>query len=132
MSLFQLGGENSQENYKDELPNVPEFENRFLLDKEKEYLGIYVSGHPLDEYNEVLSKYISNSTLDFAFEEEDFSNPNKITDGTEVIVGGIVTTVKKHYTRAISKWHLLLLRTFMAQLDIIVFPAVYTSVSSFF
>ena len=46
MSLFQLGGENSQENYKDELPNVPEFENRFLLDKEKEYLGIYVSGHP--------------------------------------------------------------------------------------
>ena len=83
MSLFQLGGESSQENYKDELPNVPEFENRFLLDKEKEYLGIYVSGHPLDEYNEVLSKYISNSTLDFAFEEEDFSNPNKITDGTE-------------------------------------------------
>ena len=100
MSLFQLGGENSQENYKDELPNVPEFENRFLLDKEKEYLGIYVSGHPLDEYNEVLSKYISNSTLDFAFEEEDFSNPNKITDGTEVIVGGIVTTVKKHYTKS--------------------------------
>lgn len=40
-------------------------ENRFLLDKEKEYLGIYVSAHPLDEYNEVLSKYISNSTLDF-------------------------------------------------------------------
>ena len=39
MSLFQLGGENSQENYKDELPNVPEFENRFLLDKEKEYFG---------------------------------------------------------------------------------------------
>ena len=70
MSLFQLGEENSQENYKDELPNVPEFENRFLLDKEKEYLGIYVSGHPLDEYNEVLSKYISNSTLDFAFESK--------------------------------------------------------------
>lgn len=97
------------------MPNVPEFENRFLLDKEKEYLGIYVSGHPLDEYNEVLSKYISNSTLDFAFEEEDFSNPNKITDGTEVIVGGIVTTVKNITLRAISKWHLLLLRTFMAQ-----------------
>lgn len=131
MSLFQLGGENSQENYKDELPNVPEFENRFLLDKEKEYLGIYVSGHPLDEYNEVLSKYISNSTLDFAFEEEDFSNPNKITDGTEVIVGGIITTVKKHYTKSNQQMAFVTIEDLYGTIDIIVFPAVYTSVSSF-
>lgn len=131
MSLFQLGGESSQENYKDELPNVPEFENRFLLDKEKEYLGIYVSGHPLDEYNEVLSKYISNSTLDFAFEEEDFSNPNKITDGTEVIVGGIVTAVKKHYTKSNQQMAFVTLEDLYGTIDIIVFPAIYTSVSAF-
>ena len=131
MSLFQLGGESSQENYKDELPNVPEFENRFLLDKEKEYLGIYVSGHPLDEYNEVLSKYISNSTLDFAFEEEDFSNPNKITDGTEVIVGGIVTAVKKHYTKSNQQMVFVTLEDLYGTIDIIVFPAIYTNVSAF-
>lgn len=131
MSLFQLGGESSQENYKDELPNVPEFENRFLLDKEKEYLGIYVSGHPLDEYNEVLSKYISNSTLDFAFEEEDFSNPNKITDGTEVIVGGIVTAVKKHYTKSNQQMAFVTIEDLYGTIDIIVFPAIYTSVSAF-
>lgn len=131
MSLFQLGGESSQENYKDELPNVPEFENRFLLDKEKEYLGIYVSGHPLDEYNEVLSKYISNSTLDFAFEEEDFSNPNKITDGTEVIVGGIVTAVKKHYTKSNQQMAFVTLEDLYGTIDIIVFPAIYTNVSAF-
>ena len=131
MSLFQLGGESSQENYKDELPNVPEFENRFLLDKEKEYLGIYVSGHPLDEYNEVLSKYISNSTLDFAFEEEDFSNPNKITDGTEVIVGGIVTAVKKHSTKSNQQMAFVTLEDLYGTIDIIVFPAIYTNVSAF-
>lgn len=131
MSLFQLGGESSQENYKDELPNVPEFENRFLLDKEKEYLGIYVSGHPLDEYNEVLSKYISNSTLDFAFEEEDFSNPNKITDGTEVIVGGIVTAVKKHYTKSNQQMAFVTIEDLYGTIDIIVFPTIYTSVSAF-
>ena len=131
MSLFQLGGESSQENYKDELPNVPEFENRFLLDKEKEYLGIYVSGHPLDEYNEVLSKYISNSTLDFAFEEEDFSNPNKITDGTEVIVGGIVTAVKKQYTKSNQQMAFVTIEDLYGTIDIIVFPAIYTSVSAF-
>ena len=131
MSLFQLGGESSQENYKDELPNIAEFENRFLLDKEKEYLGIYVSGHPLDEYNEVLNKYISNSTLDFAFEEEDFSNPNKITDGTEVIVGGIVTNVKKHYTKANQQMAFVTIEDLYGTIDIIVFPTIYTSVSAF-
>lgn len=131
MSLFQLDNTQTEEIYKDDLPNIPEFEKRYLLDCEKEYLGIYVSGHPLDEYSSVLNKYISNTTLDFAFDEEDFENPNKITDGTEVIVGGIVSAVKKHFTKNNQPMAFVTLEDLYGTIDIVVFPAIYSTVSAF-
>ena len=131
MSLFQLDENKIQDNYKDELPKIEEFEKRYLLDKEKEYLGIYVSGHPLDEYSEVLNKYISNTTLDFAFEEEDFTNPNKITDGTEVVIGGIISAVKKHYTKNNQQMAFVTIEDLYGTIDVIIFPAIYSTVSAF-
>ena len=70
LNLFDLGGNDDTFQQKDELPDIPEFPSRDKLAMEKEVLGIYVSGHPLEEYQEIWERNISNRTTDFMLDEE--------------------------------------------------------------
>ncbi|WP_312046724.1 DNA polymerase III subunit alpha [Anaerotignum sp.] len=124
LNLFELDmGEESYQ-LQDDLPNVAEFLSRDKLAMEKEVLGIYVSGHPLAEYENSLRRKISHSSIDFMPREED-EERQQIPDETKVIVGGMIAGVSVKYTRNNDKMAFLTLEDFQGTMEIVVFPKVY-------
>ena len=128
LNLFELDmGEGSYQ-LQDDLPNVAEFVPRDKLAMEKEVLGIYVSGHPLAEYENSLRRKISHSSIDFLPREED-EEGQQIPDETKVIVGGMIAGVSVKYTRNNDKMAFLTLEDFQGTIEIVVFPKVYQQYS---
>ena len=74
------------------MPDVEEYDKEQLLAFEKEVLGVYISGHPLEKYEKIWRKNISATTLDFAYDEE--IHASKVIDGTKQIIGGMIDDVK--------------------------------------
>ena len=89
MSLFELMPEDNRDAFDIQLPNVGEFGKEEKLAFEKEVIGIYISGHPLEEYAEKWKKNISVVTTDFLPDEE--SGYPKVMDGAKEIIGGMIT-----------------------------------------
>ena len=81
MSLFDFVDEDQKKEFEIQLPDVGEYEKETLLAFEKEVLGVYISGHPLDAYEEQWKKSVSATTLDFQLDEE--TNRTKVHDGDE-------------------------------------------------
>ena len=96
MSLFDLVSEEQKSEFQIRMPDVGEYSKENLLAFEKEVLGVYISGHPLEEYEERWRKTISATTLDFQLDEE--SGASKVRDGAKEIIGGMIVdkTVKHH------------------------------------
>ena len=105
------------------VPDVGEFTKGELLTLEKEVLGIYVSGHPLDEYKSLWTDNITNMTSDFAFDEENRSF--KVRDGENVIVGGMVSAKNIKMTKKGQSMAFLTLEDLVGTVEIIVFPKAY-------
>ena len=70
MSLFDFAAEDDKKNFQITFPNVEEFKKEELLAFEKETLGIYVSGHPMQEYEQVWKQNITAAAIDFMVDEE--------------------------------------------------------------
>ena len=85
INLFALGNEEEIEN-EDVLPEIEEYELKELLAKEKEVLGIYLSGHPLSEYEEQIRRKISANSKDFRLPED--GEERVLLDGQKAIIGG--------------------------------------------
>ena len=105
------------------VPDVGEFNKDELLAMEKEVLGIYVSGHPIDEYKELWSKNITNMTSDFELDEE--TGVIKAEDKGRVIVGGIITDIKVIMTKKGQSMAYLTLEDLVGTVEVIVFPKPY-------
>ena len=97
MSLFDLVSEEEKTAYEIRMPDVEEYPKEEKLAFEKEVLGIYISGHPLEEYETCWRKNISAVTTDFMPDEE--SGQPKVRDGQQVIVGGMITEKTIKYTK---------------------------------
>ena len=97
MSLFDLVDEDQKASFQAKLPDVGEYPKELLLSFEKEVLGIYVSGHPLEEYEQRWRKNITAVTTDFLLDEE--TNMTKVHDGQQVVVGGMITGKTVKYTK---------------------------------
>ncbi|MBQ9092293.1 MAG: DNA polymerase III subunit alpha, partial [Anaerotignum sp.] len=130
LNLFDLGGSDDVFQQKDELPDIPEYSPRDKLAMEKEVLGIYVSGHPLAEYEEVLRRKISHTSLDFIPPEED-EDRLQVEEETKVIVGGMVAGISVKYTRNNDKMAFLTLEDFQGSMEVILFPKVYEKCAAF-
>ena len=123
VSLFDLGDEGLAKAKQYPLPNVEEFPKEELLTYEKEVMGIYVSGHPLEEYVALMKKNCTCISTDFAAEEE--QEDNSVTDGERVVIGGllvnkIVKTTKNNTMMAIAS-----IEDLYGTVEIIVFPQTY-------
>ncbi len=129
LDIFSMGNNSSKSDQIDTLPNIEELSKKELLSLEKEMLGIYVSGHPLDEYNENLKKFISNSTLDFIKNEDD--QVENIKDGQKVIVGGIISSITSNFTKNNKQMAFLTLEDLFGTIEVIVFPDVFSKYSKF-
>ena len=89
MTLFDLVPEEEKQDYEIRLPQLEEYSKEIKLGFEKEVLGIYLTGHPLEEYEERWRKNISAVTTDFVLDEE--TNEVKVKDNQKVTVGGMIT-----------------------------------------
>ncbi|SFG55459.1 DNA polymerase-3 subunit alpha [Lachnospiraceae bacterium C7] len=120
MNLFDLVDDEVKKEYQIKMPNVGEFEKEVLVGFEKEVLGIYLSGHPLDDYLDKIKKNATNVTTDFERDEE--TKELKIVDNESVIVGGIVSEKKVKYTKKNQPMAFITLEDVLGSVEVIVFP----------
>ncbi|MBR1702273.1 MAG: DNA polymerase III subunit alpha [Lachnospiraceae bacterium] len=123
MSLFDIVDEDAKEEFDLRMPDVGEYPKEMKLGFEKEVLGIYVSGHPMEEYREIWSNNVTNKTNDFALDEE--TNTVSIADQARVIVGGIIAGKTIKYTKNDQMMAFLTLEDMVGSVEVIVFPKSY-------
>ena len=123
MSLFDLVSEEDKKEFEIRMPNVGEYDKEMLLAFEKEVLGIYLSGHPLEGYRSIMDKMISAKTTDFQPDEE--SGRPKVYDGQKVIIGGMITERTIKYTRNNKVMAFLTVEDLVGTVEVVVFPRDY-------
>lgn len=123
ISLFDIVSEEQKEEFEIRMPEVGEYSKEMLLAFEKEVLGIYISGHPLEEYEEMWRKQITNTTADFLLDEE--TGVSKVQDGAAATVGGIITDKKIKYTKNDKVMAFLQIEDLVGAVEVIVFPKDY-------
>ncbi len=123
MSLFDLVDDEQKSEFEIKLPDVGEYTKENLLAFEKEVLGIYISGHPLEEDEEKWRKSISATTADFQPDEE--TGTTKVHDGAKEIIGGMITDKTVKNTRNNQMMAFLTLEDLLGTVEVVVFPRDY-------
>ena len=123
MSLFDFAAEEDKASFKVKIPNVAEYSKEDLLAFEKEVLGFYISGHPLEEYEEQWKNGISHVTTDFLPVEE--GELPKVHDGERAIVGGMITAKTMKATKTNKMMAFLNVEDLVGNVEVIVFPRDY-------
>lgn len=123
LSLFDFANEEQKQQMEISMPDVGEYPKEMLLAFEKEVLGIYVSGHPLEEYESLWRKNITNTTMDFAIDEE--TDSVKVQDGVNTVVGGMITSKVIKTTRTNSVMAFVTIEDLYGTVEVIIFPKDY-------
>lgn len=123
MSLFEFAAEEDKKDFEIRMPNVPEFGKEELLAFEKEVLGVYISGHPLEEYEEKWRKNITAVSTDFIYDEE--LKETKLADGAHVMIGGMITDKTVKFTKNNKTMAFLTIEDLFGTTEVIVFPRDY-------
>lgn len=123
MSLFDLVDEEQKREYQIRMPDVGEYAKENLLAFEKEVLGIYISGHPLEEYEDKWRKTISATTLDFQPDED--SGRSKVHDGAREIIGGMITDKTVKHTKTNQMMAFVTVEDLLGTVEVVVFPRDY-------
>ncbi len=124
VSMFDTGKIKNTYN-TESLPDLKEFDSRIKLAMEKEMLGIYVSGHPLDEYEEVINRSVSlNSSQIAEFMEDEGIVNSLVYDGSRVKMGGIILSLQNKITKNNNLMCFLTLEDFYGEIEVIVFPKI--------
>ena len=128
MSLFDLVGEEDKKAYEISMPDVGEYAKEVILAFEKDVLGIYLSGHPLEQYRGILEKNISAKTTDFQPDEE--TGLSVVLDNQKVVVGGMVTEKTIKYTKNNKVMAFVTLEDLVGTVEVVVFPRDYEKYQS--
>lgn len=123
MSLFDFFSEEEKKEYEIQYPDVGEFEMAQKLAFEKEVLGIYVSGHPLQDYMASMEKQITAKSTDFEPDEE--SGLAVVKDGRNYIVGGLISNVTVKLTKTNQNMAFVTLEDLYGTVEVILFPRDY-------
>lgn len=123
MSLFDLVSEEEKAEYEIKLPDVGEYDKEQLLSYEKEVLGIYISGHPLEEYEAMWRDSITHTTMDFVIDDE--TNEPKVRDGELVVIGGMISNKTVKTTRTNSVMAFITIEDLFGTTEVIIFPRDY-------
>ena len=128
MSLFDIVDDSRKAEFDFHMPDLEEYPKEMLLGFEKEVLGFYLSGHPLEEYQELWRKYVTNNTNDFYMDEE--TGSPCLADGTNVVAGGMIADKKIKYTKNDKVMAFLNLEDLVGNVEVVVFPRDYEKYSS--
>ena len=123
MSLFDIVDEEQKKEFEITLPDVGEYQKETLLAFEKEVLGVYLSGHPLEEYEEKWRNNISTTTQDFQLDEE--TGVTKVRDGAKEIIGGMITSKTIKYTKKNQTMAFITIEDLMGTVEVVIFPRDY-------
>ena len=123
MTLFDLVEEEEKSQFEIRLPDVGEYTRENQLAFEKEVLGIYISGHPLDAYEAAWRKNISAVTPDFQPDEE--TGRSKVHDGARETIGGLITDKTVKYTRTNQMMAFVTVEDLLGTVEVVVFPRDY-------
>ena len=123
LSLFDMVNDDQKAEFDIPLPKVGEYEKETRLAFEKEVLGVYLTGHPMEEYEEKWRKSISKTTLDFQLDKE--TGAAKVHDGAKEIIGGIIATLAIKYTKTNKTMAILTLEDLLGTVEVVVFPRDY-------
>jgi DNA polymerase-3 subunit alpha len=125
MTLFDLAGEEEKSHFQVTFPDVGEFLKEDLLAFEKETLGIYLSGHPMEAYETTWRNNITATTIDFVLDEE--TGKAGVADGSYVTIGGMITGKTVKTTRNNKMMAFIILEDLAGSVEVIVFPKDYES-----
>lgn len=134
MSIFDLMDE-PQESLQEDYPDIKEYPANVLLAMEKEMLGLYVSGHPLDEYQEILDKNVNLYTKDLVVSSNEDEaggisiDMKRLEDSMRVVVGGIISSKKTKTTKNNNLMAFIGLEDLFGTMEIIIFPTIYEKFS---
>lgn len=130
LSLFDIASEDEKKEFEIRMPNLEEYDKETVLSYEKEVLGIYLSGHPLDRYRNIMEKMISARTIDFQPSDEDDReggepDESKVRDNQKVIIGGMITEKNVKYTKTNKVMAFLTVEDLVGTVEVMVFPRDY-------
>ena len=130
VSMFDLIDDSDEkvETQKYVFKQMPEFNEKELLSLEKEMIGVYISGHPLEKYRDLIEKHTSINTLNMIKINEDmeeFGQSKEFKDNQNVKYAGIITKIKKKFTRNNTIMAFVTLEDLYGQAEIIVFDSTY-------
>ena len=125
LSLFDVAEGQEEDTFTSEWPEIPEYDSRLLLAMEKEMLGLYISGHPLDAYAEVIKDQVTAFSYDFEISDEDQTNINSFTDGQFVKIAGIIADIKNISTKNNRMMAFVTVEDLYGQIEVVVFPKIY-------
>ena len=123
MSLMDLLNDDAKEEFEVSMPNVGEYTKDELLMMEKEVLGIYISGHPLESHMNVWKNNITATTADFMLDEE--NGAVNVEDGTSQTIGGIINAKTIKYTKNDKTMAFLEIEDLYGIVEVVVFPKDY-------
>ena len=125
LSLFDIASEEDKKEFEIRMPNVEEYDKETILAYEKEVLGIYLSGHPLERYRNMMEKMISARTIDFQPTDEDEEDENHVRDNQKVIIGGMIVEKNIKYTKTNKVMAFLTVEDLLGTVEVMVFPRDY-------
>ncbi len=128
MSLFDIVSEEQKKELEVKMPDVGEYAKEMVLSFEKEVLGFYVSGHPMQEYQLLWEKRITAKTSDFMLDDE--TGSVSVADGSRAVIGGIITDKKIKYTKNDKIMAFINLEDLVGSVEVIVFPQSYEKYSA--
>lgn len=123
ISLFDFVSEEHKQEFEIQMPDVGEYDLETFLSLEKEVLGVYISGHPLQEYEERWKKNITSVSTDFLYDEE--AKAARVQDGSQVVIGGMVVGKTIKYTKNNKVMAFLTIEDLVGTVEVIVFPKDY-------
>ena len=122
MSLFDIVDDELKSDFEIKFPKVNEFSKQELLAFEKEVIGLYVSGHPLEEYQNMWKKNITRTSLDFQLNDED---ETAVADNAREIIGGIISEGTVKVTKQNSVMAFVTIEDLYGTVEVLVFPKLY-------
>ena len=122
MSFFDVVSEEDKDSFVSELIHIEEYPKEELLKYEMEVMGMYVSGHPLEEYISLLEKHSDARSIDF-YPDENGEIP--LESGIKLTIGGLLVEVNKRFTKKGDMMAICTLEDLYGRIELVVFPKAF-------
>ena len=122
LSFYDILGDEHKDKFQIKIPDVGEFDKADLLEFEKDITGIYISGHPLDDYQDIIERNATTSSADFAIDEEGHV---AVRDKQQAVLCGVIDSVSQKNTRTGASMAWITLEDMLGTVQVIVFPKNY-------